>query len=319
MDQVGTANFVSKLDLLKGYWQVPLSPRAREVTSFITPSGLYSYSVMSFGLRNAPATFQRLINRVVFGLEGCAVYLDDVIVFSETWEQHLVRLRALLTRLAEACLTVNLAKCEFVAKATVRYLGKEVGQSKVHSVQAKVLAIQQFPSPSTKKELMRFLGMVGYYRGLCSNFSTVVSPLTDLLKSSVKFDWSENCQRAFENVKLLTTAPVLAAPRLDMPFKLQVDASQVGAGAVLLQTGENGLDYPVSFFSRKFNTYQKHYSVIEKEALSLIWALQFFDVYVGGGMPVEVFSDHNPHTFFTVAESALNALDSLFTALQFNC
>ncbi len=125
-------------------------------------------------------------------------------------------------------------------------------------VQAKVLAIQQFPSPSTKKELMRFLGMVGYYRGFCSNFSTVVSPLTDLLKSSVKFDWSENCQRAFENVKLLwTTAPVLASPRLDMPFKLQVDASQVGAGAVFLQTGENGLDYPVSFFSRKFNTYHK--------------------------------------------------------------
>ncbi|KAI2645271.1 Retrovirus-related Pol polyprotein [Labeo rohita] len=244
VDQVGTAKFVTKIDLLKGYWQVPLTPRAREVTSFITSSGLYSYSVMSFGLRNAPATFQRLMNRVVFGLEGCAVYLDDVIVFSGTWEQYLVCLRALLTRLAEACLTVNLAKCEF-AKATVSYLGKVVGQGKVRPVQAKVLAIQQFPSPSTKKELMHFLGMVGYYRGFCSNFSTVVSPLTDLLKSSVKFDWSENCQRAFENVKLLLmTAPVLAAPRLDMPFKLQVDASQVGAGAVLLQTGEDGLDYP---------------------------------------------------------------------------
>lgn len=140
-------------------------------------------------------------------------------------------MRALLTRLAEACLTVNLAKCVF-AKATVSYLGKVVGQGKVCPVQVKVLAIQQFPSPSTKKELMRFLGIVGYYRGFCSNFSTVVSPLTDLLKSSVKFDWSENCQRAFENVKLLLmTAPVLAAPRLDMPFKLQVDASQVGAGA----------------------------------------------------------------------------------------
>ncbi|KAG1926184.1 gag-pol fusion protein [Pimephales promelas] len=114
---------------------------------------------MSFGLRNAPATFQRLMNRVVAGLEGCAVYLDDVIVFSETWEEHLVRLRALLTRLIEACLTVNLAKCEF-AKATVRYLGKEVGQGKVRPLQAKVLAIQQFPSPSTKKELMRYLGML---------------------------------------------------------------------------------------------------------------------------------------------------------------
>ncbi len=165
---------------------------------------------------------------------------------------------------------------------------------------------------------MRFLGMVGYYRGFCSNFSTVVSPLTDLLKSSVKFDWSENCQRAFENVKLLlTTAPVLASPRLDMPFKLQVDASQVGAGAVFLQTGENGLDYPVSFFSRKFNTYhKKKYSVIEKEALSLIWALQFFDVYVGGGMPVEVFSDHNPLTLLHSLQSPSQRLMRWILFLQ---
>lgn len=150
IDQVGTANFVSKLDLLKGYWQVPLTSRAREVTSIITSFGLHLYSVMSFGLPNAPATFQRLMNRVVFELEGCAVYLDDVIVFSETWEQHLVRLRALLTRLTEACLTVNLAKCEF-ARATIRYLGKEDGHGKVRPVQTKVRAIQQFPSPSTKK------------------------------------------------------------------------------------------------------------------------------------------------------------------------
>lgn len=260
VDQVGTASFVSKLDLLKGYWQVPLTPRAQEITLFITPSGLYSYSVMSFGLRNAPATFQRLMNKVVFGLEGCAVYLDDVIVFSDTWEQHLVHLRALLTCLAEACLTVNLAKCEF-AKGTVRYLGKEVGQGEVRPIQAKIVAIQHFPPPSTKKELMRFLGMVGYYRGFCQNFSTVVAPLTD----SVKFVWSVNCQKAFDNVKLLlTTAPVLAAPRLDRPFTIQVDASQIGAGAVLLQTGETGLDHPVSFFSRKFNTYQKnkHYLLL---------------------------------------------------------
>lgn len=164
VDQVGTANFVSKLDLLKGYWQVPLTPRAQEITSFITPSGLYSKSVMSFGLRNAPATFQRLMNKVVFSLEGCAVYLDDVIVFSDTWEQHLVHLCALLTRLAEACLTVNLAKSQF-AKAKGKYLGKEVGQGEVRPIQAKVVAIQHFPPPSTKKELMRFLGMVGYYWG----------------------------------------------------------------------------------------------------------------------------------------------------------
>lgn len=138
-----------------------------------------------------------------------------------------------------------------------------------------------------------------------------------MLKNSVKFVWSVNCQKAFDNVKLLlTTAPVLAAPRLDRPFTIQVDASQIGAGAVLLQTGETGLDHPVSFFSRKFNTYQKNYSVIEKEALSLIWALQHFDVSVGGGLPVEVYSDHNPLTFLHSLQSPSQRLMRWILFLQ---
>ena len=132
IDSVGPAKFVSKFDLLKGYWQVPLTPRASDISAFVTPSGLYSSSVMSFGLWNAPATFQRLMNRVVSGLEGCAVYLDDVVVFSDTWEGHLSRNHALFDRLADAQLTVNLAKCEF-AKATVTYLGKVVGQGHVRT------------------------------------------------------------------------------------------------------------------------------------------------------------------------------------------
>lgn len=201
-------------------------------------------------------------------------------------------------RLAWANLTVNLAKCEF-AKGTVTYLGKIVGQGQVRPVRAKVLAIDQFPQPTTKKELMRFLGMAGYYRGFCQNFSTEVAPLTNLLSSKVKFDWSPQCQHAFEKVKsLISSAPVLAAPRLDEPFQLQVDASNLGAGAVLLQTGMDGIDHPVSFFSRKFNSYQLNYSIVEKEALALIWALKHFEVYVsGGGKPLVVYTDHNPLMF----------------------
>lgn len=221
--------------------------RAKEISAFITPSGLYSYNVMSFGLRNAPATFQHLMNQVVAGLEGCAVYLDDVVVYSEMWEQHVERIRSLFVRLRDAHLNINLAKCEFV-KATVTYLGKVVGQ--VHPVCDKVLAIDQFPPPTTKTELRRFLGMVGYYGNFCSNFST----LTNLLKLRVKFEWSQGCQQAFENVKmLLSTAPVLAAPQLDQPFQLDVDASHVGAGAVLLQTDYQEVDRPVRFFSKKFD------------------------------------------------------------------
>lgn len=297
VDSVGAAKYVSKFDLLKGYWQVPLSKRAREICAFVTPSGLYSYTVMPFGLRNAPATFQRLMNQVVGGLEGCAVYLDDVVIYSDTWEDHLKRIRALFDRLVWARLTINLAKCEF-AKATVTYLGKVVGQGEVRPINAKVLAIQEFPIPSTKKELLRFLGMSGYYRGFCPNFASVVTPLTELLKADVKYVWSPSCQQAFDEVKsLLSSAPVLAAPQLNLPFQLQVDASDVGAGAVLLQTGEDGVARPVSYFSKKFKGYQRNYSVIEKEALALIWALQHFDVYVGSGSGLVVYTDHNPLTF----------------------
>lgn len=138
IDQVGSAKFVSKFDLLKGYWQVPLSSRAREIAAFITPKGLYSHKVMPFGLRNSLATFQHLMNRVVGDMQGCAVYLDDVVIYSNTWDTHLERIQELFTRLAEARLTVNLAKCEF-ARATVTYLGRVVGQGQVRPVNAKIL------------------------------------------------------------------------------------------------------------------------------------------------------------------------------------
>ena len=298
IDQVSSATFISKFDLLKGYWQVPLSERAREISAFITPSGLYSYTVMPFGLRNAPATFQRLMNMVVRDLEGCAVYLDDVVIYSDNWETHLQRIDALFGRLADACLTVNLAKCEF-AKASVTYLGRLVGHGTVSLLRAKVEAIDMYQRPATKKELQRFLGLVGYYRSFCRIFSTVVTPLSNWLRGDAKYFWSDVCQQAFENVKsLLCAAPVLAAPHMDELFKLQVDASQVGAGAVLLQADELGIDKPVSFFSKKLNTHQLNYSVIEKEALALVWALVHFEVYIMSGLsPLIVYTDHNPLTF----------------------
>ena len=179
------------------------------------------------------------------------------------------------------------------------YLGRVVGQGQVRPVGAKVQAVEQYPVPTMKKELMRFFGLVGYYRGFCRNFSTVVAPLTDLLKGKAKFVWSPACHKAFEQVKtLLCSAPVLTAPRLDRPFKLYVDASYVGAGSVLMQTDDLGIDKPVSFFSKKFNLCQLNYLVIEKEALALILALKHFDVYVGGSStPVVVYTDHNPLTF----------------------
>ncbi|KAI3358205.1 hypothetical protein L3Q82_003204 [Scortum barcoo] len=145
VDQVGSAKFVSKFDLLKGYSQVSLSQRAKENLAFITPFGLVSFTVMSFGLRNAPATFQQLMNTVVSGVEGCAVYLDDMVVYSDTWEDHIHRIRKLSDRLRDARLTVNLAKCEF-AKETVTYLGKLVGQGRVQPSEVFVRRLNEFVS-----------------------------------------------------------------------------------------------------------------------------------------------------------------------------
>ncbi|KAJ8346467.1 hypothetical protein SKAU_G00278680 [Synaphobranchus kaupii] len=152
VDQVGSALFVTKLDLLKGFWQVPLTPRAQEIAAFVTPDGLYTYLVMPFGLKNAPSTFQRLMNKVLAGLDGCAAYLDDVVVCSDSWKQHMQRLEKLFSRLSFAVLTVNLAKCDF-AKATVQYLGKIVGQGQVKPVEAKRPLSLSPKSPTTPPSL----------------------------------------------------------------------------------------------------------------------------------------------------------------------
>ena len=298
IDKIGRARFVSKFDLLKGFWQVPLTERAKRVSAFVTPDGLFNYCVMPFGMRNSPATFQRLINQVISGLVGCEAYIDDLVLYSESFEEHLLRLRALFDRLLEAKLTINLAKSEF-CQGTVQYLGHIVGQGQVKPVNAKIEAIVNYAIPKDKKSLMKFLGVVGYYRRFCVNFSTVVSPLTNLLGKNIKFIWSEECNEAFDKVKrILMTHPVLITADYDEQFSLFADASDVGSGAVLTQLGTDGLDHPISFYSKKFNKHQRNYSTVEKECYSLVLALQHFDVYLNVTKhPVLTFTDHNPLVF----------------------
>lgn len=185
-------------------------------------------------MKNAPATLQRLINRITNGLEGCGSYIDDLIIYSDTWDEHLCRLKALLGRLSRANLVTNLSKCEFV-KARVQYLGFVVGYGKVAQPTAKGDAICKFPVPTTKKKLQRYLGMIGYYRKFILNLSDVVAPLTELLKKGVKYEWNQKYESAFCKVKaILSNRPVLQAPDFSKPFKIAVDASNIGADAVLL-------------------------------------------------------------------------------------
>ena len=298
IDRIGRAQVVSKLDLLKGYWQVPLTPNAKEISAFVTPEGLYLCNVLPFGMKNAPATFQRLMNTITNGMSSVVTYIDDVVVFSSSWEEHLVHLRQLFEKLLEADLVVNLPKCEF-GKGQVTYLGHEVGQGKVMPRQAKVAAILDLPQPKNRRDILRVLGMCGFYRRFVPNFAAVTAPLTNLLKKNVKFVWADICEQAFAGVKsILACEPVLLAPNFEAPFKLAVDACDIGVGAVLLQSDENGLDRPVAYFSRKLNVHQRAYSTIEKEALGLVLAVRHFEVYVShAGREVEVYTDHNPLAF----------------------
>lgn len=178
------------------------------------------------------------------------MYIDDVMVVGDTWEEHINCIQALFERVAEAKLNISLVKNEF-GKARVVFLGHVIGQGKVQPVLAKVEAVTNFPKPQNKKELMCFLGSAGYYCKFCKNFSDVVTPLTNL-KKVMKFKWNDECQEAFTQVKaMLRNAPVLVAPNFQLPFKFMVDTSDVGAGAALLQEDKQGIDHPVIFFFLK--------------------------------------------------------------------
>lgn len=238
------------------------------------------------------------MNQVTRGLPNCVTYIDDVVLYNDVWTDHVAQMSEFFERLAKANLVINLTKSEF-GRAQVTYLGHVVGQGQVRPRTAKVQAIADLPVPQTRKKLMRVLGMCGFYRKFVQNFSAITEPLTNLLRKSVPYKWTQQCQKAFELVKaILTCEPVLAAPDFGIPFKMAVDACDVGVGAVLMQADKTGMDRPVAYYSKKLNSHQKAYSTIEKEALALVLALQHFEVYVSSGCgEVEVFTDHNPLVF----------------------
>ena len=293
LDKMRGKSVFSTLDAKTGYWQIQMGESSREKTAFITSEGLYEFQVMPFGLCNAPATFQRLMQRILRGLEDfCSVYIDDVIVFSSSIEEHLDHLQQIFARLRRVGLKLQPKKCIFGSQE-VLYLGHLVSAKGIYPNPAKTKAVKEFPIPTNVKAVRRFLGLASYYRRFVPNFAKVASPLHALTRQDVPFQWTAQCQQAFERLKdLLTSPPVLAYPNFAAKFVLHTDASGEGLGAVLEQE-QDGKLHPVAYASRSLTKSEKNYGVTELEALGVVWAVKHFRSYLIGHKCV-IFTDHAP-------------------------
>jgi hypothetical protein len=283
LDQVSQAKYISTLDLTKGFYQVPLDPESRPHTAFVSPFGQFQYTVLPFGLQNSSSTFMRLVHQVLNGCEEFSqAYVDDICVFSNTWDDHIRHLDVILTRIRDAGLTVKPKKCHF-GRGEVSYLGHIIGNGTVRPKCDKIQAVDDFPQPLTKQQVRAFLGLTGYYRKFMPRFADIASPLTNLTKKCMPNTviWNQGCQKAFEQLKqCLTSAPILTCPDFAKPFILQADASNFGLGAVLSQINTNGDEKPIVYLSRKMLARELNYTVSEKEWLAFVWAIVKLQYYL---------------------------------------
>uniref|UniRef100_A0A3B1JJS8 Gypsy retrotransposon integrase-like protein 1 n=1 Tax=Astyanax mexicanus TaxID=7994 RepID=A0A3B1JJS8_ASTMX len=317
LDALAGAKLFSTLDLTSGYNQVPMAEEDKQKTAFCTPFGLFEFNRMPFGLCNAPSTFQRLMERV-FGderFQSLLLYLDDIVIFSSTFDSHLERLQMVLGRLQQHNLKLKLEKCNFFQNE-VRYLGHVISASGVATDPDKITAVSEWKRPTTVKELRSFLGFASYYRRFVDKFAKYAAPLHQLVgalqktksKPGVKFlqgHWSDKCEEAFNLLKdKLVTAPVLAYADFAKPFLLEVDASHMGLGAVLSQEQE-GKRRPVAYASRGLHPTERNmsnYSSMKLELLGLKWAVtEKFREYLLGAK-FTVFTDNNPLSYLQTAK-----------------
>ncbi|GFW99822.1 retrovirus-related Pol polyprotein from transposon 297 [Trichonephila clavipes] len=278
VEKVSAAKFITVFDLSKGYWQIPLSKTAQRYAAFCTSFGTYRPLRMSFGLKNAPYFFSKLMAELLNGLEDFVVpYLDDIAIFSDTWESHIKHMETVLQRIKRAKLTIKPSKCKF-AQQNVKFLGHIVGQGFRTPSEIKVQAVLEFPTPRTKTQIRAFLGIAGYYQKYINLFSVIAAPLTDALKGRAKkgeIKWTTECENAFRELKgKLIDKPVLYAPNFEREFIVQTDASNAGMGAVLTQLTEQGEEHPILYLSKKFSEVEKRYCTTEKECASIVFAIK---------------------------------------------
>lgn len=294
LSRLDQTHYITSIDLKDAFWQIPLEEKSREKTAFTVPGRpLFQFKVMPFGLCNAPQTLCRLMHKVISSNlhDQIFVYLDDLLVTSKTFADHLKLLEHVAEQLRKAHLTINMEKSRFLLKET-KYLGYIVADGCLKPDPIKVDAIASYPTPKTVRQLRRFIGMCGWYRKFVQNFATLAAPLTNLLSKQKKIDWSESADRAFKKLKeALTTAPILTHPDFNKRFFIQCDASSTGIGSVLFQRDENNLEHPIYYFSQKLSKTQRNYSVTELECFAAVVSVQKFRPYVEG-LPFTIITDH---------------------------
>lgn len=296
LDSLGDAKYFSTLDCNWGFWQIPMAKEDRSKTAFTTHAGTFQYKRMPFGLCNAPASYQRTLDILLMGIKwkSCLVYVDDVIIFSRNFNDHVQDVKEVLSILKEAGLSLNMRKCKFFSR-TIDYLGHVVSPGRLQVARKNTVSITSAKYPTTQTEMRSFLGMCNVYRRFVPNFAHVAAPLNKYLMKGQSADLpapKEEDLDAFESLKeALTSPPVLELPDLEKEYSIDADASAYQVGCALFQQGEDGIRHPIGFWSRSLNPAEKNYSAGEREALAIIFAVQTLHPYLWG-RHFKVYTDH---------------------------
>jgi RNase H-like domain found in reverse transcriptase/Reverse transcriptase (RNA-dependent DNA polymerase) len=282
--KIAQAKYFSKFDLSKGYWQIPIKESSKKFTAFVTPFGLYHWNFMSFGLINAPATFNRLMRRVLASNNDTVAYLDDICLFSKNWDEHITGLQALFTALKNNGLTARPSKVE-IGMTEIQFLGHMISYQTVKPVGETLKHILDIKIPKSLKEVRSLIGLCNYYRKFIPNFASLVHPITELTRKKGRYkgiEWTKECDDTLHSIKtLFAEQPILRLPDLGRPFLLATDASAFGIGACLMQEVDTHL-HPVVYVSRKLSESEKNYATIEKECLAIVWAVTKLSKYLSG-------------------------------------
>ena len=269
-----------------------IDPKDREKTAFCTPDGLFEFNVMPFGLCNAPATFQRLMDTALAGLpwSTCLVYLDDIIILGKDFTSHPNNIQLVFECLRQAGLKLQPAKCTLCGES-VSFLGHIVSSSGIAADPSKTSKVSTWPVPTCRREVQQFLGLANYYRRFIKDFASIAKPLHHLTEKNVKFEWTPSCQEAFELLKSkLTSPPVLAHPDFQLPFILDTDASATGIGAVLSQCHSDGKEEVIAYASRTLSKPERRYCTTRRELLAVVTFVKHFRAYLLG----RLLSTHRP-------------------------